>query len=168
MSVQLLEMELVGVRVELPANTPILLLRERTGLRRMLPIYIGAPEATSIAFALDGIEVRRPITHDLFATVLGELGATLARVVINDLQVDTFFAELHLRTGDDEKVISARPSDAIALAVRLGTPVFAAPGVLEEAGYFPDDEQEESPDPEEVVEEFREFIDSVIPEDFAS
>lgn len=161
----MVEMELVGVRVELPTNTPIVLLRETGGDRRMLPIFIGAPEATAIAFALEQVATPRPMTHDLMKDVLDELGVTLDRIVVTDLSESTFYAELHLTSGGSARTISCRPSDAIALAARTGSPIFAEESVLEEVGYTV---QEEAQPEEEVVEEFRRFIDDVDPEDFAS
>ncbi|HAS13079.1 MAG TPA: hypothetical protein DCS55_21605 [Acidimicrobiaceae bacterium] len=161
-------MELVGVRVDMPSNTPVMLLRELEGDRRMLAIMIGGPEAQAIAFALDGVETRRPLTHDLITLLLDELDAHLDRIVISALRDDVYYADLHLQVGEQVHVVSARPSDAMAIAVRVGTPVFADEAVLAEAGYLdvPDDEDLE--DDDEVVEEFREFIDQVNPEDFAS
>lgn len=161
----MVEMELVGVRVELPTNAPIVLLRETDGQRRTLPIFIGGPEAQAIAFALEGVETPRPMTHDLIRDMLEELGVSLARVVVTELRETTFFAELHLSGAAGTRVVSSRPSDAIAVAVRTGTPIFAEESVLDEAAYLPEPEGEE---PEEVVEQFREFIDNVNPEDFAS
>jgi bifunctional DNase/RNase len=161
----MVEMELVGVRVELPTNTPIVLLRETGGDRRMLPIFIGAPEATAIAFALEQVATPRPMTHDLMKDVLDELGVTLDRVVVTDLSESTFYAELHLTSAGSSRTISSRPSDAIALAARTGSPIFAEESVLDEVGYTV---QEEAQPEEEVVEEFRRFIDDVDPEDFAS
>lgn len=164
------EMELVGVRVDMPSNTPVLLLREQEGERRLLAIMIGGPEAQAIAFALDGVETRRPMTHDLIATLIEELGAHIDRIVISALRDDIFYADLVLRADDDTHVVSARPSDAMAIAVRVGTPVYAEEAVLAEVGYVEDDDAEtdDDVDPDEVVEEFREFIDQVNPEDFAS
>lgn len=163
----MVELELLGVRVELPSNTPVMLLQEREGRFRKLSIFIGGPEAAAIAFALEGVEAPRPLTHDLFCQVIGELGSHLDRVVITELRDTTFYAELHLRppAGDGTQVVSARPSDAVALAVRTGSPIFATEELLEEAGYV---EQPEPASAEEVVEEFREFIQNVSPEDFAS
>ena len=162
-------MELVGVRVELPSNTPIVLLREANddtestdGL--MLPIFIGGPEATAIALAQQGVEPPRPMTHDLFAQTLEAMDVTIERVVITELRERTFFADLHMRSPSEAKVMSARPSDAIALAVRLGIPIFAEDGLLAEVGYS---ETPEEPEAEEVVEDFKDFLDSVNPEDFA-
>lgn len=162
----MVEMELVGVRVELPTNAPIVLLRETEGDRRTLPIFIGSPEAQAIAFALEGVDTPRPMTHDLLKAVLDEVGVSLARIVITELRETTFYAELHLSGTGGSHVVSSRPSDAIALAVRTGTPIFADEGVLDEAGYSADEPDDE--EPEDVVEQFREFIDRVNPEDFAS
>jgi uncharacterized protein len=164
-----IEMELVGVRVELPANQPIVLLKE-TGGTRYLPIWIGAVEATAIAFALQGVETPRPLTHDLFVDVLGETGVELAAVHVTDLRDGTFYAELHLRQDARTWVVSARPSDAIALASRVGdVPVWAAETVLDEAGLEierSEEDGEQTGDPEEEVRQFREFLDQVTPEDF--
>jgi uncharacterized protein len=164
-----IEMELVGVRVELPANQPIVLLKERDGTR-YLPIWIGAVEATAIAFALQGVETPRPLTHDLFVNVLQELGVELAAVHVTDLRDGTFFAELQLIQGDRVFSVSARPSDAIALASRLDeVPILGAEQVLDEAGLEieADEEGEESVDAEEEVRQFRAFLEDVEPEDFA-
>ncbi len=165
----MIELELVGVRVELPANTPIVLLKE-TGGTRYLPIWIGAVEATAIAFALQGVETPRPMTHDLFVKVLEEAELTLEAVHVTDLQDGTFFAELHLRQGESVHVVSARPSDAIALASRLkDVPIFGAEEVLDEAGLEIDAEGDaEDVDPDEEVRQFRQFLDKITPEDFAS
>ncbi len=153
------------MRVELPSNTPIVLLREVEGQRRLLlPIFIGGPEATAIALALDEVETPRPMTHDLIKNVLDDLGVTFERLEITNLAEGTFYAELHLVAAGQPTVISSRPSDGIALAIRMAAPVYAADSVVDEAGYLADDE----PDSEDVVEQFREFIDTVNPDDFAS
>lgn len=163
----MIELELVGVRVELPANQPIVLLKEREG-PRYLPIWIGAVEATAIAFALQGVETPRPLTHDLFIDVLGEAGVELEAVHVTDLRDGTFFAELHLRRGEQRFTVSSRPSDAIALASRLeDVPIFGAEAVLDEAGLeLEDREGEEGVDAEEEVRQFRQFLDNITPEDF--
>jgi len=155
-------MEVVGVRVELPTNTPILLLRERDGTR-YLPIWIGTPEATAIALALEGIETSRPLTHDLIKTLLDALGADIERVDVTSLDEGTFYAELVIEAEGEELTISSRPSDAIALATRSGAPVFAARQLLDEAGIEIHDDTEE-----EEIERFREFLDDITPEDFDS
>ena len=153
-------MELVGVRIELPTNQPIVLLRESSG-SRYLPIWIGAVEATAIAYALEGVVPQRPLTHDLLKTVSESLGASVARVVVTELRDSVYYADLVLARGDDEVVVSSRPSDAIALAARMGAPLFASPEVLEDAGIEIRDEDEE-----EEIEKFREFLDHISPEDF--
>ena len=159
-------MELLGVRLEIPANAPVVLLRETTGDKRVLPIYIGPEEAKAIAMALEGVVPPRPLTHDLLRDVVTALGAELRKVTVTDLRDRTFYAELDLVVGDRSIVVSARPSDAIALAVRVDAPLFASEAVLADAG-TPSTEGEED-EAEEIVDQFREFIDQVNPEDFAS
>ncbi len=154
-------LELVGVRIELPTNQPIVLLRE-VGGDRYLPIWIGAVEATAIAFALEGVEPQRPLTHDLLKDLTDGLGARVERVVVNDLREGIYYADLVLAVNGGEVVVSARPSDAIALAARTEALLFATPEVLEEAGVEIRDDQDE----EAEVERFREFLDTVRPEDF--
>jgi len=166
-----IEMELVGVRVELPANQPIVLLKERDG-SRYLPIWIGAVEATAIAFALQGVETPRPLTHDLFVDVLNELDVELVAVHVTQLRDGTFYAELKLLRAGEPHTVSARPSDAIALASRLTeVPILSAEAVLEEAGLEIEDDDEgggtsSSGEAEEEVRQFRAFLDEVTPEDF--
>jgi bifunctional DNase/RNase len=156
----MIEMEITGVRVELPTNQPIVLLRERGG-ERYLPIWIGAAEAAAIALSLQGVVTPRPMTHDLMQNILEDLQVSVHRIVVTELRDSTFFASIQLQRNGDSYEISSRPSDAIALAVRMAIPVFAEEGVLEEASILiPGDEDEE-------VEKFREFLDNVSPEDFA-
>lgn len=162
-------MELVGVRVELPSSAPIVLLRETGAHGRLLPIFIGGPEATAIALAMDDVQTPRPMTHDLFKTVLDVLNADVKRVLVTDLQDKTFFAELEIEGGGITHNVSSRPSDAIALAVRTGTPIFVSEKVLAKAGYtVPGDADGDEVDNEQVLEDFRDFIDSVNPADFES
>lgn len=150
------ELDVLGVRVEMPTNSPIVLLREREG-QRYLPIWIGAPEATAIAYAQQGVEPPRPLTHDLMSTLIRDLGHTLTAVHITTVKENIFYATLVL---DDSIEISARPSDAIALAMRCGTPILATEALLDEAGVTLAMEDEDE------VERFREFLDSVSAEDF--
>lgn len=162
----MVEMQLLGIKLELPSNTPIVLLRESSGEQRVLPIFIGLPEANAIHLSLEGRVPARPLTHDLLITVITDLGARLDHVVITELLDSTFYADLHLTTGAGEKTISCRPSDGLALATRVGVPIFAAEAVLDEAAAPLTEEEDEVS--EEVVEQFRAFIDEVDPEDFAS
>ncbi len=156
----MVELTLVGVRIELPTQTPIVLLKERDG-ERFLPIWIGNVEATAIAYALQGVVTARPLTHDLLKNVLDELAVTVERVVITELKEGTFYANLELTLNGTRHVVSSRPSDAIALAVRSNTPIFAEEEVLAEASILI-----KSDDEEREVEKFREFLDRVSPEDF--
>lgn len=158
-------MELIGVRVEIPANTPMVLLQEREGERRLLPILIGGAEASAIHYALEGVEPPRPLTHDLFAIVLDTLATRVERVVVTEVRDHTFYAELHLEGPTGSHIVSSRPSDAIALAVRRGVPMFAAEELLDEVGQIPTPEPEED---DEIIDEFKDFIEHVSPEDFAS
>jgi uncharacterized protein len=146
------QMDVVGVRVEMPSNQPIVLLREIDG-ERYLPIWIGAVEATAIAFAQQGVVP----AHDLLRDVLEALGQTLEQVRITELTDGVFFAVLAFEGGVE---VSARPSDAIALALRTGTAIHCAEDVLVEAGIAVPDEQEDE------VEKFREFLDQISPDDF--
>ena len=150
------EVEVVGVRVEMPSNQPIVLLRESEG-ERYLPIWIGAVEATAIAFAQQGVVPPRPLTHDLMKDLLDALGQELAEVQITDMKDGVFFATLVLGSGVE---IGARPSDSIALALRTGSRIVCAEEVLDEVGLAVPAEQEDE------VERFREFLDQVTPEDF--
>jgi bifunctional DNase/RNase len=153
-------LDIVGVRVELPSKQPIVLLKE-VGGERYLPIWIGAVEATAIAFAQEGITTARPMTHDLMRDVLRALQTDLTRVTITDLQDGVFFATLVFGNGVE---VSARPSDAIALAMRMGAPVYGVEAVLAEAGITVPEEQEQEQESE--LEKFREFLDTISPEDF--
>jgi bifunctional DNase/RNase len=158
-------MDLVGVRVEIPANTPMVLLQERDGEQRLLPIMIGGAEASAIHYALEGVEPPRPLTHDLFVNVLQTLGVNLERVEVTEIRDHTFYAELHLSTPTGPKVVSSRPSDAIALAVRFGAPLFASDELLDEVGQVPAPEPED--EQEEIIDEFKDFLKTVNPDDFA-
>jgi uncharacterized protein len=151
-------MEVVGVRVEMPSNSPIVLLKEQQG-DRYLPIWIGAVEATAIAFAQQGMVPQRPLTHDLMRDVLEALEIRLTTVNITALRDGIFFADLIFSNGRE---VSARPSDSIALALRTGASIFVSDEILDEAGVaIPEaDEQEDE------VEKFREFLDTITPEDF--
>ncbi len=168
----MVEMRLAAVRVELPTNNPVVLLQEVEGARRTLPIFIGAPEATAIAFALQGVPTARPMTHDLLRDVLEALEATLERVVITELRMSedgrggTYYADLHIRCGGRSQTVSSRPSDAIALAARTSSPIYAEEDLIDEAGLVMEADDESEAAPEELVSQFRQFIEGVRPEDF--
>ncbi|SDE32992.1 bifunctional nuclease family protein [Auraticoccus monumenti] len=152
------ELDVVGVRVEMPQNIPMVLLRE-VGGHRYLPIWIGAGEASAIANAQEGVVPPRPLTHDLMADLLSALGHRLGEVHITELTAGTFYAVLRFEGGTE---VSARPSDAIALALRTGAEIHCAEEVLDEAGIeVPEEEDDE-------VEKFREFLDQVTPDDFTA
>jgi uncharacterized protein len=158
-----------AVRVDLQSNTPVLLLQETGGEGRTLPIFIGNPEATAIAYALQGVTLPRPLTHDLMRDMLGALEISLERVIITELRASTYFAELHLRRGDERTVVSSRPSDAVAVAVRTEAPLFVQDELMEAEGIILAVETDEEDDDEslnELAEQFREFLDTVRPEDF--
>ncbi|MDQ2850466.1 bifunctional nuclease family protein [Dermatophilaceae bacterium Sec6.4] len=150
------KVDVMGVRVEMPTNKPIVLLRERDG-QLYVPIWIGAPEATAIAYAQQGITAPRPLTHDLLVNVLAELGHTLEHVVVSRMENNIFYAELVV---DGDTTISARSSDAIAIALRAGVSIYVADEIFDAVGVaVPVEEDDE-------VEKFREFLDNVSAEDF--
>ncbi|KGN33359.1 hypothetical protein N802_15095 [Knoellia sinensis KCTC 19936] len=155
-------LDVLGVRVEMPTNQPIVLLRERDG-SRYLPIWVGAAEAAAIAYAQQGVVPPRPLTHDLLKNVLDELGHTLDRVRITSLQDGVFHAVLDIDGGADGggQSIDSRSSDAIALALRVGVEITATEELLEEAGVAMAGEQED-----DEVEKFKEFLDHVSADDF--
>ncbi|TSE01407.1 bifunctional nuclease family protein [Skermania sp. ID1734] len=156
------EMRVVGIRVEQPQNQPVLLLRETHG-DRYLPIWIGQTEATAIVLEQQGVEPVRPLTHDLIKNLIKALGHTLKEIRIVDLQEGTFYADLIF---DDNLRVSARPSDSVAIALRVGVPIYAEESVLSEAGLVMPDEREDTSEREEEVEKFKEFLESVSPDDF--
>jgi len=152
----LLPVEVIGVRVEMPSNQPIVLLRE-VGGTRYLPLWVGAAEASAIAFAQQGVIPPRPLTHDLMKTLIEEIGTPLLSVVLTQVKDGIFYSELNFA---GEKKISARPSDAIALALRLESSIFATADLFATVGI-------EIPDAaEDEVEKFREFLDQINPDDF--
>jgi len=152
------ELSVVGVRVELPSNQPIVLLKEVDG-DRYLPIWIGAVEATAIAYEQQGMKSPRPLTHDLMRDILTALRQPLKAVEIMEMKENIYYADLVI--GESGVRVSARPSDSIALALRSGATIWCTDEVLTEAGIIIPDEQEDE------VEKFREFLEGVTPEDFA-
>jgi len=159
-----INMEVVGVRVEMPSNQPIILLREIDGTR-FLPIWVGANEASAIAFAQQGLQPPRPLTHDLMRDVVEGLDATLTAVHLTELRDGIFYANLVIRDAAGvTRPISARPSDAVALALRTHSNILASVELLDEAGVqMPIEGGQEN----QEVERFRAFLDEINPEDFA-
>jgi len=143
-----------SVRVHMLSSQHVVILREAEA-ERYLPIWIGSWEAQSIAMRLQGVEAERPLTHDLLATILGDLAVTVRHIVVSDLADETFRARLVLVQGGSDFEIDARPSDAIALAVRVGAPIFATEAVLDRAGVMPEADEEEK------LNVFREFVNSL-------
>ena len=164
----MVEVRLRAVRVDLQSNTPVLLLQETEGQGRTLPIFIGTPEAAAIAYALQEIEMPRPMTHDLIRDVLGSLDAELERVVITELRSSTYFAEMTLLRAGARTAVSCRPSDAVAVAVRTGAPLYVADDLMDSEGVIiaVEGDPDEEGNPDELVGQFRQFLDSVRPEDF--
>lgn len=158
-------MTVTGVRVELPSNTPIVLLREQAGTR-FLPIWVGAVEAMAISSALEGVTPPRPLTHDLLVKVIEALDAEISRIVVTELRNNVYYADLVLVAGGEEVTVSSRPSDAIALSVRTGAPVFASSEVLEEASIEFQEDEEGTGEFTETLEQFREMLEDVTIDDF--
>lgn len=152
------ELSLVGIRMESPGRAPVMMLREAAG-HRYLPIAIGSAEATAIASEQQGLRPARPLTHDLMRDLVRAFGGTVEAVEIVELRDAVFYAELLLGNGVR---VSARPSDSVALAVRLGTPIRCAEAVLAQAGAATAAEEQAE------LERFRRFLDGVAPEDFSS
>jgi bifunctional DNase/RNase len=172
----MIEVVLRAVRVDVGSSTPLLLLEEVAG-ERVLPIFIGAPEAAAIAYALQGVESPRPMSHDLLGHVISALGAQVFSVEITELIDNTFYANLRLLRGNEEVIVSSRPSDAVAVALRVGAPILvsddlmASEGKVMQLAYDEDDEEFvelDTPSEADLVAQLREFLDQVRPEDFGA
>lgn len=168
----MIEVILRAVRVDVGSSTPLLLLEEVGAGNRVLPIFIGTPEAAAIAYALQKVESPRPMSHDLLANTINALGGRIFNVEIVSLQDNTFFANLRILKDNVEILVSARPSDAVALAMRVGAPILVSDELMNAEGKVmlleddtPDDELTPV-DEAELVAELREFLDQVNPEDF--
>jgi bifunctional DNase/RNase len=156
------EMDIYGVSFDMVGKQPIVLLKTREG-NKFLPIWIGHPEAAAILMKLQGATTPRPMTHDLFTEMLTQLDARVVRIAVTELRDNTFYASITIAVDGTEIEVDSRPSDAIALAVRADAPIFAAPEVIEESAI--EFEQAEASD-EELLEQFKEFLDEVKPDDF--
>jgi hypothetical protein len=161
----MIEMTVAGVRIEFPSNSPIVLLQEAGG-ERYLPIWIGQSEAQAIAIGQQGLATPRPMTHDLLKNILEEMAVSVTAITITELRDGVFHAVIGLQRNGSSFEISSRPSDAIALAVRLGCKIFANEDVLEEASIHMPVEERSEDEAEEQVQQFREFLENVSPEDF--
>ncbi|HCG99882.1 MAG TPA: hypothetical protein DE036_08915 [Actinobacteria bacterium] len=153
------EMEVHGVNLDILTNQPVIILRDNS-TSRYLPIWIGQFEATAILMEIQGIRPSRPLTHDLLKTIIDKLSAEVESVVISDLKEGTFYAQIHMSTNSSKLQTDARPSDAIALAVRTKVPIFADESVLDQAAILSETREDEE------VERFREFLDNIRPDDF--
>ena len=157
------EMVIYGVSFDLVGKQPIVLLKTADG-NKFLPIWIGHPEAAAILMKLQGATTPRPMTHDLVTEILGQLEATVVRIAVTELRDNTFYAQITVQMNGTEIEVDSRPSDAIALAIRADAPIFAADDVIEESAIeFEGDEVNE----EEMVDEFKKFLDNVTPDEFA-
>jgi bifunctional DNase/RNase len=157
------EMDIYGVSFDLVGKQPIVLLKTKDG-NRYLPIWIGQPEAAAILMKLQGASTPRPMTHDLVTEILSQLDAHVVRITVTELRENTFFAQITVQMDGTEFDVDSRPSDAIALAIRAEAPIFAADDVIEESAIeFEGDDVNE----EEMVAEFKRFLDDVSPEQFA-
>ena len=157
------EMVIYGVSFDLVGKQPIVLLKTADG-NKFLPIWIGHPEAAAILMKLQGATTPRPMTHDLVTDILGQLDAHVVRITVTELRESTFYAQITVQQDGSEVEIDSRPSDAIALAIRAEAPIFAADRVIEESAIeFEGEEVNE----EEIVSEFKRFLDHVSPDEFA-
>jgi bifunctional DNase/RNase len=159
----MIEMVIYGVSFDLVGKQPIVLLKTADG-NKFLPIWIGHPEAAAILMKLQGASTPRPMTHDLVTDLLEQLDAQVTRITVTELKENTFYASITVAQNGSEIEIDSRPSDAIALAVRAEAPIYANERVIEESAIeFEGEEVNE----EEIVDEFRKFLDDVSPDQFA-
>ena len=158
------EMVIYGVSFDLVGKQPIVLLKTADG-NKFLPIWIGHPEAAAILMKLQGASTPRPMTHDLVTDIIGQLDAQVVRITVTELKENTFYASITVQQNGSEIEIDSRPSDAIALAVRADAPIFAAEEVIEESAI---EFEGEDVNEEEIVSEFKQFLDSVSPDEFAA
>ena len=159
-----IEMTIKGLMVDPITNMPIIVLRDQEG-QRLLPIWVGVYEANAIALEIEKVATPRPMTHDLIKSLLLGLNTSMRKVVVSELKDDTFYAVIWLDRDGELISVDSRPSDALALAVRAGAPIYAADEVIAESAIEFEHEVE---DTEEVVEKFKDFLDRETPEDFAS
>lgn len=157
----MIEMKVMGIALDTRTGSPIVVLHDKEN-RRALPIWIGSAEASAIIRKIENLSVARPMTHDLIINVIKETGYRLNRVTINDVEKETYYATLYLRNNEGNIIeIDSRPSDAIALAIRVDAPIFVTPNVLSNGSVSTDSAKDE-----EEAQEFKEFVQSIKPSDF--
>lgn len=156
----MIEMKVMGIALDVRTNSPIVVLHDLEN-RKALPIWIGSAEASAIIRCIEGLVVARPMTHDLITNIVKETGYQVDRVEINDVEKETYFAKIYLMKNDETLEIDARPSDAIAVAMRAEAPIFVAPAVLLSGSVYTD-----SAKAEEESQEFKDFIQNIKPSDF--
>lgn len=163
--------DLVGIHVEANSGVPLVLLREQDAPHRVLPMFVGGAEATSIAVALSGQEPPRPFAHDVMASLVEQLAGHVDSIEVTGRDDGSFQAEISVSGPDGEHRLNTRPSDALALAVRVGAPMFVSDDVLEFASTLlteePEDEALDTEEIDDAVADFRDFLDDVDPEAFA-
>jgi bifunctional DNase/RNase len=157
----MLEMKVRGLTLDPLTNMALVILRDLEG-NKALPIWVGIPEANAIALELEQVPTPRPLTHDLVKNILDGVNATVTRIVVNDLKESTFYATIFLSLRGEEIRIDSRPSDAIAVALRVKAPIFVTLDVIERAGSIDVSEQSGTEDPEQV----KDWLENIRPEDF--
>ena len=158
-----IEMNIKGLMIDPITNMPIIILRDQEG-QRILPIWVGVFEANAIALQIENVQTPRPMTHDLLKNIIDDLSAQVERIVVTELKENTFYASITVQQDGSEIEIDSRPSDAIALAVRAEAPIFAAEDVIEESAI---EFEGEDVNEEEIVSEFKQFLEHVTPDEFA-
>ena len=161
----LVEMKVRGLALDPVSNMPIIILRDEDD-KRSLPIWVGIFEANAIALELEKIPTPRPMTHDLIKNILESLEVQVLKIVVTDLKDNTFFAVLHLKLGETEYTVDSRPSDAIALALRVAAPIFVEEEVFPKAGKMEVAKETAEPIKTDDPEQLREWLQNIKPEDF--
>ncbi len=157
----MIEMKVMGIAIDTASGSPIIVLNDKEN-RKALPIWIGSAEASAIIRKIENIKVLRPMTHDLIIDIIEKTGYTVDRVEINDVEQDTYFSTIYLSdTNGNEVTIDSRPSDAIAVAIRVDAPIFVSAKVLADGSVSCDSEKDEA-----ESQEFKNFIQSIKPSDF--
>jgi len=158
----MIEMKVMGIALDTRTGSPIVVLHDKEN-RRALPIWIGSAEASAIIRKIENLSVARPMTHDLIINIIEKTGYNLDKIEINDVEKETYYAKLYLKNEKDEYIeIDSRPSDAIAIAIRVDAPIYVAPTVLSNGSVSTDSAKDE-----EEAQEFKEFVQSIKPSDFA-